>query len=97
VSIPAKEIDERERRRRSPLAAGIRRRARAPGHRHGELSFILATLAAEAGLDDRIGPFVGFYVLILAVVAPILASRSRTFGRLLPRWVFAGSAIPEVG
>ena len=42
----------------------------------GEFSLILATLAVEAGLDARIGPFVGFYVLILALVAPILASRS---------------------
>ena len=54
----------------------------------GEFSLILATLAVEAGLDARIGPFVGFYVLILALVAPILASRS---GRAQP--AAAGGAV----
>ena len=55
----------------------------------GEFSLILATLAVEAGLDARIGPFVGFYVLILALVAPILASRSGALSRLLPERLFA--------
>nr|MBA3955562.1 cation:proton antiporter [Acidimicrobiia bacterium] len=36
----------------------------------GEFSLILATLAAAAGLDDRIGPFVALYVLILAIAGP---------------------------
>ena len=45
---------------------------------------ILATLAAEAGLDARIGPFVGFYVLILAIVGPILAARSRHLEPVAP-------------
>jgi CPA2 family monovalent cation:H+ antiporter-2 len=55
----------------------------------GEFSLILATLAMEAGLDDRIEPFVGFYVLVLALVAPILASRSQWLARLLPKRIFA--------
>ena len=55
----------------------------------GEFSLILATLAAEAGLDARIGPFVALYVLILAIVGPILAARSRTLSRLLPAGLFA--------
>ncbi len=55
----------------------------------GEFSLILATLAVAAGLDERIGPFVGFYVLILAIVAPVLASRSATLSRLLPERLFA--------
>ena len=55
----------------------------------GEFSLILATLAVEAGLDARIGPFVGFYVLILALVAPVLASRSGALSRLLPERLFA--------
>jgi CPA2 family monovalent cation:H+ antiporter-2 len=55
----------------------------------GEFSLILATLAVEAGLDHRIGPLVAFYVLILALVAPILASRSATLARLLPASLFA--------
>ena len=50
----------------------------------GEFSLILATLAVEAGLDARIGPFVGFYVLILALIAPILASRSRPLEPVAP-------------
>ena len=45
----------------------------------GEFSLILATLAVEAGLDARIGPFVGFYVLILRV------------GRTGPREPFRGA------
>ena len=51
----------------------------------GEFSLILATLAAAAGLDARIGPFVALYVLVLAVVGPLLASRSEALARVLPR------------
>jgi monovalent cation:H+ antiporter-2, CPA2 family len=50
----------------------------------GEFSLILATLAVAAGLDERIGPFVALYVLILAVVGPLLTSRSEWLLRLLP-------------
>jgi CPA2 family monovalent cation:H+ antiporter-2 len=50
----------------------------------GEFSLILATLALGAGLDDRIGEFIALYVLILAVVAPILASNSRLLARIIP-------------
>ncbi len=42
----------------------------------GEFSLILAALAAAAGLDDRIGPFVAGYVLVLALSAPILAAQT---------------------
>ena len=42
----------------------------------GEFSLILATLAAAAGLDPRIGPFVALYVLILAIGGPLLAANS---------------------
>lgn len=41
----------------------------------GEFSLILASLAAAAGLDRRIGAFVALYVLALAFIGPILASR----------------------
>jgi CPA2 family monovalent cation:H+ antiporter-2 len=56
----------------------------------GEFALILAALAAQAGLDPRISPFVAVYVLVLAVVSPILAQRShllaaRLPARLLPR------------
>ena len=50
----------------------------------GEFSLILATLAAAAGLDARIGPFVALYVVVLAVASPLLASRSQSLARLLP-------------
>jgi CPA2 family monovalent cation:H+ antiporter-2 len=50
----------------------------------GEFSLILATLAAAAGLDDRIGPFVAEYVLILALAGPLLASRSDVIARRIP-------------
>lgn len=50
----------------------------------GEFSLILATLAAAAGLDERIQPFVAAYVLVLAVVGPLLAARSRSLIRLVP-------------
>jgi CPA2 family monovalent cation:H+ antiporter-2 len=50
----------------------------------GEFSLILATLALGAGLDDRIGPFIALYVLILAVCAPILATNSRFLARIIP-------------
>jgi monovalent cation:H+ antiporter-2, CPA2 family len=51
----------------------------------GEFSLILASLALAAGLDERLGPFTGLYVLILAVLGPILASRSWLVARVLPR------------
>ncbi|MGH8983355.1 MAG: cation:proton antiporter [Acidimicrobiia bacterium] len=61
----------------------------------GEFSLILATLAAAAGLDPRIGPFVALYVLILAVLGPLLAARSRSFARLLPSQLFPATAGPN--
>ena len=50
----------------------------------GEFSLILATLAAAAGLDPRIGPFVALYVLVLAILGPLLTARSNTLAKLLP-------------
>lgn len=50
----------------------------------GEFSLILATLAIAAGLDGRIGPFVALYVLVLALIGPILAARSRRLSLALP-------------
>jgi monovalent cation:H+ antiporter-2, CPA2 family len=54
----------------------------------GEFSLIMAAFAADAGLDARIGPFVALYVLILALGAPVLASRSRWLARLIPQAFF---------
>ena len=50
----------------------------------GEFSLILATLAVAAGLDGRIAPFVALYVLLLAVLAPLLAANSRYLARFIP-------------
>ena len=50
----------------------------------GEFSLILAALGRGAGLDHRVEPFVAVYVLILALVAPILASRSAVLSRGFP-------------
>lgn len=55
----------------------------------GEFSLILVTLAAAAGLDRRLGPFVALYVLVLAIAGPLLASRSRFLANLLPESIFA--------
>lgn len=40
----------------------------------GEFALILATIATAAGLDDRIAPFAGLYVLILAILGPLCAT-----------------------
>jgi CPA2 family monovalent cation:H+ antiporter-2 len=60
----------------------------------GEFSLILATMAATAGLDDRIGPFVAGYVLVLAIGGPLLAARSRLVARFLPERAFANQWSP---
>lgn len=50
----------------------------------GEFSLILASLGVAAGLDDRLGPFIALYVLVLAVVSPLLASRADLLAKVLP-------------
>ncbi|MEU6347413.1 cation:proton antiporter [Streptomyces sp. NPDC046977] len=42
----------------------------------GEFALILAAMAASAGLDGRLAPFIAGYVLVLAVLGPIVAGRS---------------------
>lgn len=51
----------------------------------GEFALILATLAAGAGLDSRLTPFAGLYVLIMAIVGPVLAVNSERIGALFGR------------
>jgi CPA2 family monovalent cation:H+ antiporter-2 len=46
----------------------------------GEFVLILATLATAAGLDPRLTPFAGLYVLVMAIVGPILAVNSERAG-----------------
>jgi len=60
----------------------------------GEFALILATLAAGAGLDPRLTPFAGLYVLIMAIVGPVLAVNSERivglFGRRRRRIAVSG-------
>ena len=51
----------------------------------GEFALILATLSLGAGLDPRIQPFAGLYVLIMAVAGPLLASNSERIGGVILR------------
>ncbi|MEU4996361.1 cation:proton antiporter [Streptomyces sp. NPDC021622] len=50
----------------------------------GEFALILATMAATAGLDERLSPFIAGYVLVLAVLGPLAAGRSTWLARILP-------------
>lgn len=50
----------------------------------GEFALILATIAATAGLDERLSPFIAGYVLLLAVLGPLAAGRSKWLARILP-------------
>ncbi|WP_369216673.1 cation:proton antiporter [Streptomyces flavofungini] len=50
----------------------------------GEFALILATMAAGAGLDERLSPFIAGYVLLLAVLGPLAAGRSEWLARVLP-------------
>ncbi|ROQ37458.1 potassium/proton antiporter membrane subunit (CPA2 family) [Frondihabitans sp. PhB188] len=54
-------------------------------HNRGEFALILATLSLGAGLDDRIQPFAGLYVLVMAVIGPLLAANSTRIGGVLLR------------
>jgi monovalent cation:H+ antiporter-2, CPA2 family len=51
----------------------------------GEFVLILATLAAAAGLDSRLTPFAGLYVLSMAIIGPVLAVNSERFGAVVFR------------
>jgi CPA2 family monovalent cation:H+ antiporter-2 len=51
----------------------------------GEFALILATMAAAAGLDDRLAPFIAGYVLILAVLSPLATAQAhQLLGRRRP-------------
>jgi CPA2 family monovalent cation:H+ antiporter-2 len=51
----------------------------------GEFALILATLATAAGLDPRLTPFAGLYVLIMSIVGPVLTVNSERITNLLFR------------
>ncbi len=51
----------------------------------GEFVLILATLATAAGLDPRLTPFAGMYVLTMSIIGPVLAVNSERLGaRVFP-------------
>lgn len=49
----------------------------------GEFTLILATLSVAAGLDHLLQPFAGLYVLTMAILGPLFASRSERIGAAL--------------
>ena len=49
----------------------------------GEFALILATLSLSAGLDERIVPFAGLYVLTMSIIGPILAVNSERIGAVI--------------
>jgi len=51
----------------------------------GEFALILATLATAAGLDERLTPFAGLYVLSMAIIGPVLAVNSERWGAVIFR------------
>ncbi len=51
----------------------------------GEFALILATLSISAGLDSRIVPFAGLYVLVMSIGGPILAANSEKIGAVILR------------
>ncbi|WP_082487389.1 cation:proton antiporter [Leifsonia sp. Root112D2] len=51
----------------------------------GEFTLILATLSLAAGLDSRLAPFAGLYVLVMAVLGPLFAANSERIGAVLVR------------
>lgn len=49
----------------------------------GEFTLILATLSVSAGLDPRLQPFAGLYVLVMAIFGPLFAANSEKIGAAL--------------
>jgi CPA2 family monovalent cation:H+ antiporter-2 len=51
----------------------------------GEFTLILATLSVSAGLDPRLQPFAGLYVLTMAILGPLFTANSEKIGAALSR------------
>lgn len=49
----------------------------------GEFALILASMAVSARLDSRLAPFIAGYVLVLAVLGPVVAGRAHLLARAL--------------
>ena len=54
----------------------------------GEFELILASLAVAAGLDERVALFAALYVLVLAILSPLLSARADVLARRLPARLF---------
>lgn len=74
----------------SQLIARINRLSQSDGvnvsailQNRGEFALILATLAAAAGLDSRLTAFAGLYVLVMAILGPLLTVNSERIGRVV--------------
>ncbi|MGK9146250.1 cation:proton antiporter [Plantibacter flavus] len=61
----------------------------------GEFALILATLSLSAGLNPLIQPFAGLYVLIMAVMGPIVAGRSEQIGAFVLRTKRVKAVAPD--
>ncbi|WP_227762811.1 cation:proton antiporter [Zhaonella formicivorans] len=53
----------------------------------GEFSIILAKLAKQGGLLPFLQPFIALYVLILAILGPLLTKESKKISKLLSRFI----------
>jgi len=62
----------------------------------GEFALILATLATAAGLDPRLTPFAGLYVLVMSIIGPILTVNSERITSVLYRGRTRRAAVPAV-
>jgi CPA2 family monovalent cation:H+ antiporter-2 len=62
----------------------------------GEFALILATLAAGAGLDPRLTPFAGLYVLVMSIIGPVLTVNSERITSFLYRGRPTKVAAPAV-
>ncbi|WNF32776.1 cation:proton antiporter [Aeribacillus composti] len=60
----------------------------------GEFSIIVANLGITAGLNPILTPFTALYVLILAIVGPLLAKESKNIYKFLNK-IFKWSNTPE--
>jgi monovalent cation:H+ antiporter-2, CPA2 family len=63
----------------------------------GEFALILATLATGAGLDPRLTPFAGLYVLVMSIIGPVLTVNSERLTSLLFRGRRSRTPEPVVG
>lgn len=62
----------------------------------GEFSIIMANLGKDGGLMDILQPFSAIYVLILAILGPLLTKQSKPIFSLLNRWIkFKDRRVPK--